>query len=158
MIPIIIEDIRWSGSFCEGNGTAYNCKSRTRPAYDEIYLTSWGGEMHLMTIVGYDDLVNCGSLGYGAFKVANSWDDDWGNEGFIWLPYELANDFLGLHIIEEVEYRQPQVIAKIKVKHNKRSMIRIGIHILDDPNGQIPGELSSYSKVFYAMDSEFHFG
>lgn len=38
---------------------------------------------HAMTIVGYDDT----KYG-GAFEVMNSWGTRWGNEGFIWIPYE----------------------------------------------------------------------
>lgn len=40
---------------------------------------------HAMTIVGYDDK----KYG-GAFLVMNSWGEEWGNKGFIWIRY---NDF-----------------------------------------------------------------
>lgn len=35
---------------------------------------------HAMLVVGYDDDLN-------AFKVANSWGKEWGNNGFLWLDY-----------------------------------------------------------------------
>lgn len=54
---------------------------------------------HAMTIVGYDDNVWCdinnnnkvdeGEL--GAFKVANSWGDDWCNNGYVWIAYDALN-------------------------------------------------------------------
>ena len=36
-----------------------------------------------MTIVGYDDFVNGGSV-----LVANSWGTQWGNRGFLWIKYK----------------------------------------------------------------------
>lgn len=36
---------------------------------------------HAMVVVGYDD-------GRQAFELLNSWGDDWGNGGFIWVRYE----------------------------------------------------------------------
>jgi hypothetical protein len=44
---------------------------------------SLGG--HAMTIIGYDD-----EKYGGAFEVINSWGEDWGNEGYMWIRY---NDF-----------------------------------------------------------------
>ena len=38
---------------------------------------------HAMTIVGYDDFVNGGSV-----LVANSWGTQWGNRGFLWIKYK----------------------------------------------------------------------
>jgi len=37
---------------------------------------------HAMCIVGYDDT----KFG-GAFEIVNSWGDDWGNNGFLWIKY-----------------------------------------------------------------------
>ncbi len=38
--------------------------------------------MHAMCVVAYDD-----DKAGGAFKVMNSWGKDWGDGGFIWVPY-----------------------------------------------------------------------
>ena len=54
---------------------------------------------HRMTIVGYDDNIYCDLNGNGtietgergAFKTANSWGDDWGNNGYIWISYDSLN-------------------------------------------------------------------
>ena len=55
---------------------------------------------HRMTLVGYDDnlwidinsnnLVDSGEL--GAFKIANSWGKDYGNNGFMWIAYDALNN------------------------------------------------------------------
>jgi C1A family cysteine protease len=36
---------------------------------------------HAMLVVGYSDQ-------YKAFKLVNSWGEDWGDEGFVWVDYE----------------------------------------------------------------------
>jgi hypothetical protein len=43
---------------------------------------------HAICVVGYDD----GKYG-GAFEIQNSWGPDWGNGGFIWIPYEVFESF-----------------------------------------------------------------
>ena len=116
------------------------------------YIKDWGasGE-HVMTIVGYDDDVNCGDDGMGAFKVANSWGQGWKNQGFIWLPYSLAQANLLVKIIDVVEYRQTSVIAKIKMRHEARNRIKLGVFISDDPNSIAPPTVIGYHKWFEAM-------
>ena len=37
---------------------------------------------HAMVLIGYDDR-------RGAFKILNSWGEDWGDKGFGWISYEL---------------------------------------------------------------------
>jgi hypothetical protein len=46
---------------------------------------NYGG--HAMCVVGYDDA-------RGAFEVQNSWGTDWGNAGFIWIPYDVFTAFV----------------------------------------------------------------
>lgn len=58
-----------------------------------------GSGGHSMTIVGYDNNITCDINGdglisaceRGAFKVANSWGDDWANDGYIWVMYDALN-------------------------------------------------------------------
>lgn len=44
-------------------------------------LESYGG--HAMCVVGYDD----NQYG-GAFEIQNSWGQNWGNQGYIWIRYD----------------------------------------------------------------------
>lgn len=50
-----------------------------------VYIPN-GGEIeggHAMCVIGYDD----DKYG-GSFEIVNSWGEDWGNEGYIWVRYE----------------------------------------------------------------------
>jgi len=54
---------------------------------------------HAMAIVGYDDNICCDVNGNGkieesekgAFKLANSWGNDYGDNGYIWVLYDALN-------------------------------------------------------------------
>ncbi|MCF6365335.1 MAG: DUF4384 domain-containing protein [Bacteroidales bacterium] len=48
---------------------------------------TYGG--HAMCVIGYDD-----NKSGGAFEVMNSWGTKWGNEGYIWIPYNDFHDFV----------------------------------------------------------------
>jgi C1A family cysteine protease len=54
-------------------------------------LTSAGG--HCMFIIGYDDnFVNLDNT-KGAFKISNSWNTSWGDNGYCYLPYNVPQEF-----------------------------------------------------------------
>ncbi len=57
----------------------YRVKGVWRP--QGVSDTSLGG--HAMVVIGYDD----NKYG-GAFEILNSWGSAWGNNGFIWVPYD----------------------------------------------------------------------
>lgn len=48
---------------------------------DPFTCTQLGGGGHAMLVVGYDDSKR-------AFKIMNSWGNDWGVNGFIWVDYD----------------------------------------------------------------------
>ncbi|MBQ8538492.1 MAG: hypothetical protein IJ433_02450 [Ruminococcus sp.] len=68
----------------------------------EVAVTSMDSQEggHRMTLVGYNDniwidvnknqRVDKGEM--GAFKIANSWGTEYGNEGFAWVAYDALND------------------------------------------------------------------
>jgi hypothetical protein len=84
----------------------YPDDSRTGIDNDVYYYAD--GDMvggHAVTLVGYDDSRSYvdhrdGETHYGAFLVANSWDDDWGvpnstgigGSGYFWVAYEMFLD------------------------------------------------------------------
>ncbi len=104
---------------------------------------------HAMCVVGYDDSISYDLNGNGfiepfekgAFKVANSWDTNFANGGFIWFMYDSLNkksnvpnlnfpsrmpcliDYV-YYTIEVANYT-PQVIAEVTLNHADRSDLRI---------------------------------
>lgn len=42
---------------------------------------------HAMVVVGYDD-----NLHGGAFRYLNSWGPEWGDGGYIWVPYDVTGE------------------------------------------------------------------
>jgi hypothetical protein len=64
----------------------------------------YGG--HAMCVVGYDD-----EKDGGAFEIINSWGGEWGNGGFMWIPYETFVDFVmeGYEMIENLAIYSDEV-------------------------------------------------
>ena len=110
---------------------------------------------HAMTIVGYNDSIRVDVNGdglytnhldtnndgkvdlqdweIGAFKVANTYGDNWGDEGFFYMMYRLLamNEAHGglwgnmVHVIEVEEDYTPKMALKVTLKHNLREQIRV---------------------------------
>lgn len=56
-----------------------------------------GAYGHAMVVVGYDDY----KYG-GAVEIMNSWGDEWGNEGYIWIKYsDFTKYALGAYSLEK---------------------------------------------------------
>ena len=64
-----------------------------------FYTDTGINEGHSLTVVGYNDNIQCDVNGNGtiepsekgAFKVANSWGASWENNGFFWVLYDSLN-------------------------------------------------------------------
>ncbi|MDR0468858.1 MAG: InlB B-repeat-containing protein, partial [Peptococcaceae bacterium] len=54
--------------------------SPSNPIYDEIYGSARGS--HAICLIGYDDSMQ-------AFKFINSWDANWGINGYGWIAYDM---------------------------------------------------------------------
>ena len=82
----------WVGAKCDKSG------SHAGELAVKNAIKQSGG--HRMVIVGYDDNVCVDINGNGtiepaekgAFKVANSWGKEWGNDGFMWFSYDSLNE------------------------------------------------------------------
>jgi C1A family cysteine protease len=55
---------------------------------------------HAMCVVGYDD----NKMG-GAFKVVNSWGNDWGDKGFFWVKYDDFVEYVYMSYYFEYEFK-----------------------------------------------------
>lgn len=90
-----------------------------------------GAGSHMLTIVGYNDNIWFDINGNGkvdegekgAFKIANSWGDDWynGNKGFFWVAYDALNE---QSTVEGVGYnpkRQPCMFDYTKLNVTQKS-------------------------------------
>ncbi|MDR2729818.1 MAG: C39 family peptidase [Treponema sp.] len=81
----------------------------------------YGG--HAMCVVGYDDT----KYG-GAFEVLNSWGANWGNRGYIWIPYRTFNQFANqaYEIIEHLSAYKDGAeydgFVKIEVRNSDQGM------------------------------------
>lgn len=47
---------------------------------------------HEVLCIGFDDNKQCPKASQGAFKVRNSWSEEWGDHGNFWMPYDAAAD------------------------------------------------------------------
>jgi len=77
-----------------------------------LHLIKGSKMSHAFTVVGYDDDLEyfCNGKKYkGAFKIVNSWNEKWGNEGFIWVAYDsLKKDSqLGINYDKTIYERVP---------------------------------------------------
>lgn len=78
---------------------------------------------HRMTIVGYNDniwtdinnnnIVDDGEM--GAFKIVNSWGDDYGNKGFIWVAYDALNEVSSVSGVENSSNRGRIILNVMRI-------------------------------------------
>ena len=81
---------------------------------------------HAMCLVGYDD-----SKYGGSFLIQNSWGNDWGNNGYTWIPYSVFGDKKYLKGAYEVENK---VFRKVDTPYEQ---IDLPEDILDKKEKQI---------------------
>ena len=94
------------------------CGIRIYPSFSKlkgensVYNTKDGALLggHAVTIVGYDD----NRLG-GAYKLINSYGQNWGDNGYFWLPYTFASDGIltQAYILEDRENTPDSIPAPV---------------------------------------------
>jgi hypothetical protein len=70
---------------------------------------------HAQTVVGYDDSLTDDS-DTGAFRVVNSWGEDWGDSGYYWFTYAALEELgelgvLTVNFIVDVQDYQPSLLG-----------------------------------------------
>ena len=107
------------GSFGYDTKKVYGSKD-----YAAYECTSGAGGSHSYTIVGYDDTIKCDINGdgfidpnseIGAFKIVNSWGENWNNNGFLWVMYDTI-------------YRESRTGAKLS---DSRNVSMMSAHYID---------------------------
>lgn len=142
------------------------------------YLKAWGTQVdHAMTIVGYDDRVEFDLNGNGiygeasadergAWIMANSWSNTWGNQGFMYCPYAYAGasfnadgSFTGNWWTPEVykvrkNYRPLRTI-KVNMDYSRRSELALSVGVSHDLNATEPEYTIPLHHFQYAGDGNY---
>jgi hypothetical protein len=84
--PVII-GMAVGGSFMEMMG-----QEMWIPNDEDYQKNGFGG--HAMCLVGYDDYKDYNGKKIGAFQIMNSWGPEYGKNGFIWVPYQVFQEFV----------------------------------------------------------------
>lgn len=114
-----IKDALVQGNVVVTGGFSYSWKLQQLTAKDVRNTTAKAGEMvcthaegleggHQVSIVGYDDNITCtlnGATMKGAFLIANSWGENWANNGYFWMMYDAVNAISEFEEINAIEGR-----------------------------------------------------
>ncbi len=113
---------------------------------------------HEITVVGYDDNIKFvdanGNTKYGAFKIANSWGNEWEDSGFIWLSYNTVenNGFWNNSVYYLSVNSQPyipQAVAKFSMATSLRNKVSIKVN---SSNNSLTPSLLSFNGGAYAFN------
>ncbi len=136
------------------------------------YVGAWGTQVdHALTIVGYDDRIEFDLDGngvagekekdeVGAWIVANSWGDNWCNNGFIYCPYKNATP-----TASGTGYYQPEIYyirrnyrplrtMKILMDYSKRSELKLTAGISADLSAEEPEQTIEFEHFKFAGDGD----
>lgn len=96
---------------------------------------SGSGGGHAMVVVGYDD-----AKGNGAFKVLNSWGEQWGDRGYGWIAYATFGEMVreAWVVTDEIgTAHSPEILAPTETPPPMMSFRSVNLNIT--PN--VPGGL-----------------
>lgn len=89
---------------------------------------------HAMCVIGYDD----DKYG-GSFEIVNSWGEDWGNEGLMWVRYN--------HFAEFTRYAFEMVPQAAIVKKDKKEISgKLDLKLYDGSMMEVTQEKGNYNK------------
>lgn len=151
------------GNSVQYGQNSFNCKGSTDWHFDwvsngeiaciENVIQSDGSSTHALAVVGYDDSIwydyNDNNIQdafeMGAFKIANSWGESYGNDGYIWVMYDALNKksmcdnwdntnrreiFLSYNYrYINVESYDLDLVAEVALEHNNRRDIDLDVGV-----------------------------
>lgn len=104
-----------------------------------------------------DGEVNMKDWEIGGVILANSWGDDWGDNGFSYVMYQvLAREKINggiwnkqVNVIDVKHDYQPQITYKIKLKHSARNRIKVMAGVSSDTNSMMPEKTMDFPIFNY---------
>ena len=132
--------------FTDSNGVQQTYYRYTVPGTANV-MTAQSGLLrggHCITVVGYDDnrRYGPGVDDKGAFKIANSWGDGWGNDGFFWVSYDYFksqgsgnyswdNDN-NVYVMWARDAYTPEATLTLHITHPNREQLRVAVGVKED--------------------------
>ena len=109
-----------------------------------------GNMGHALTIVGYDDY----KFG-GSFKLINSYGDDWGDNGFLWIKYADIDKYLKYSYAMKFK-NEFNVTSSIQIK--TKNFIKLSNTDGSSYEGEFLNETFHGYGVFKSIDDFYYFG
>ncbi|MCX7748740.1 MAG: hypothetical protein N2645_17920 [Clostridia bacterium] len=148
----------------------------------QICVQSYESGGHSMTLVGYNDTIwtdiNKNSLidpgEKGAFKIANSWGTNDGNNGFRWMAYDALNKVSSVqgsynpiqrkfgwsgnsaYWITVKNAYTPKLMAQFKLNHGKRNQIEVSLGY-SETNKTSPEKIKKFYTLLTDAGGEYAF-
>jgi hypothetical protein len=98
---------------------------------------------HAMCIIGYDD-----KRDGGAFHLQNSWGNNWGNKGYIWVRYQDAAEYV---------YQAIEIFKMTSLtKKNEAVKLAGSLRLVEDTGQEMKASLSSGNS--YRMNKVYRSG
>lgn len=145
-----------------------------------VWLYTVGDYNHQVTVVGYDDDIWFDMNGdgiqqpyeKGAFKIANSWGQNWKNNGFVWVLYDALNlvsscseenfnpsnriPFMGYNLYSVIEVARTDVPLSVEVtiEQKNRGDLKISVGNSDTEEGMSEVVDTNFYKL-YVGDLDF---
>ncbi len=104
--------------------------------------------------INFDGVVNLKDWEIGGFKAVNSYGGvpNWGDGGYTYMMYKTMADELGsggiwnhsAHVLDVKENHEPQITAKVVIKHTARGTIKVTAGVASDETAEEPEYIYEY--------------
>ncbi len=112
------------------------------------------GTAHAMMYAGYNDDVYYNSNNKGAVLLVNSWGSSFGDNGIMWVPYNLFKSERDVYLIEVVEHI-PRLEFKVTLEGYRKSGGSFTSGFATSAGATSPTETQTYGKAFGGNTGSF---